>query len=249
MSRVKKPNKYVNTSTHPSGVLNSGKTKKTFGKNADYHKAKTLSDWLLIKYSIPYKTYRNKSKKRRKELRIEYAIDTGNRIGNGEDPMPMADMVKAAALQKIEGGVESSCTIEGVVHGGENLPILLAKVIETVISEHVYEKFGAPEEGLMWVIKYETLYEIVNYILYQCDSLQKEYLVNILEDDKEEVIMKISSNELLTEISSRYTKAKRSSDELEDYDDEPSSLDTDYWMDYMAEMGYPFTDDGEPVGW
>lgn len=43
----------------------------------DYHKAKTLKQWLFTKYEITYKAYRNKSKNRRTELRAEFEADTG----------------------------------------------------------------------------------------------------------------------------------------------------------------------------
>ena len=43
----------------------------------DYHKAKTLEQWLFMKYEITYKAYRNKSKNRRNELRAEFEADTG----------------------------------------------------------------------------------------------------------------------------------------------------------------------------
>ncbi len=36
-----------------------------------------MSHWLFVKYDMSYKTYRNKSKERRDELRIEFEADTG----------------------------------------------------------------------------------------------------------------------------------------------------------------------------
>ena len=51
--------------------------KRYKGENADYTKASTLSSWLFLKYDMSYKTYRNKSKNRRDELRKEYMYDTG----------------------------------------------------------------------------------------------------------------------------------------------------------------------------
>lgn len=78
MSRVRKPgNKYVNTSRYDSSVTGPSKMTRIHGENEDYSKARNLSSWLFIKYDISYKTYRNKSKKRRDELRAEYEADTG----------------------------------------------------------------------------------------------------------------------------------------------------------------------------
>ena len=31
--------------------------------------------------------------------------------------------------------------------------------------------------------------------------------------------------------------------------DEPDNTDTEYWMQYMAEAGFPLDDVGEPIGW
>ena len=64
MSRVRKPgNKYMNTSKYPPDVINSSKMVRIKGENPDTTKAKTLTDWLFLKYDMSYKTYRNKSKK------------------------------------------------------------------------------------------------------------------------------------------------------------------------------------------
>ncbi len=51
----------------------------------DYHDAKSITEWLLAKYGISYKTYRNKSKARRDELREEYAEDTNTDIRTQEE--------------------------------------------------------------------------------------------------------------------------------------------------------------------
>lgn len=45
----------------------------------------SLSEWLNAKYGMSYKTYRNKSKSRRDELREEYADDTGADIRSQEE--------------------------------------------------------------------------------------------------------------------------------------------------------------------
>ena len=78
MSRVKKPgNKYMNTTHYDDSVYGPSKMKRIHCEGEDFHKAKTLSHWLFVKYDMSYKTYRNKSKKRRDELRIEFESDTG----------------------------------------------------------------------------------------------------------------------------------------------------------------------------
>lgn len=78
MSRVIKPgNKFMNTVHYDSSVTGSSKMVRIHGDNEDYHKANTLSSWLFMKYDISYKTFRNKSKVRRDELKAEYLADTG----------------------------------------------------------------------------------------------------------------------------------------------------------------------------
>ncbi len=78
MSRVRKPsNKFMNTNKYPSSVTGPSKMTRIKGPNADYTKASSLTDWLFLKYDMSYKTYRNKSRNRRLELKEEYAEDTG----------------------------------------------------------------------------------------------------------------------------------------------------------------------------
>lgn len=78
MSRVKKPgNKFMNTPHYDHSVYSPSKMIRIHCEGEDYHKAKTLSHWLFVKYNISYKTFRNKSKNRRDELRKEFEIDTG----------------------------------------------------------------------------------------------------------------------------------------------------------------------------
>ena len=84
LSRVKKPNKFVNTSKYDSKITNPSKKVRIHHENEDYHKATTLSQWLFVKYNMSYKSYRNKSNKRRNELRKEFEIDTNITI-NGEN--------------------------------------------------------------------------------------------------------------------------------------------------------------------
>ena len=77
MSRVMKPgNKFMNTTKYPPRVTNPSKVKRIKGENPNPSKAKSLTDWLFLKYDMSYKTYRNKSKKRRDELRQEYESET-----------------------------------------------------------------------------------------------------------------------------------------------------------------------------
>lgn len=78
MSRVIKPNKFMNTVKYESSVTGPSKMTRIHLENEDYHKAGTLSSWLFMKYDMSYKTYSNKSKKRKDELRAEYVADTGN---------------------------------------------------------------------------------------------------------------------------------------------------------------------------
>lgn len=80
MSRVKKPNKYVNTTKYDASVTGPSKMVRIHSETEDYHKASSLSSWLFMKYDLSYKTYRNKSKARREQLREEYCRDTGKVI-------------------------------------------------------------------------------------------------------------------------------------------------------------------------
>ena len=78
MSRVKKPwNKFMNTTHYDNSVYGPSKMTRIHCEEEDFHKAKTLSHWLFVKYDMSYKTYRNKSKNRRNELRVEFENDTG----------------------------------------------------------------------------------------------------------------------------------------------------------------------------
>lgn len=78
MSRVLKPdNKFVNTVHYDHSVYEPSKIVRIHHKGEDYHKARTLAQWLFVKYDMSYKAFRNKSKNRRDELRKEYETDTG----------------------------------------------------------------------------------------------------------------------------------------------------------------------------
>lgn len=78
MSRVNKPNnRFLNMPRHAPSEYAPSKTVRIHTEHEDHTKAKTLSDWLFLKYDISYKTFRNKSKKRREELRAEFTADTG----------------------------------------------------------------------------------------------------------------------------------------------------------------------------
>lgn len=70
----------MNVSKYDSSVTSPSKMVRIHADGEDYHKASSLSSWLFIKYDMSYKTYRNKSKARRDELRDEYVNDTGNDI-------------------------------------------------------------------------------------------------------------------------------------------------------------------------
>lgn len=83
MSRVKKPgNKFVNTSHYDSSVYGPSKKIRIHHEGEDYHKVRTLAQWLFVKYDMSYKTFRNKSKSRRDEIRKEFEKDTGIIGGN-----------------------------------------------------------------------------------------------------------------------------------------------------------------------
>lgn len=77
MSRVHGHNKFMNTTRYDSSVTGPSKMTRIHSPNEDYHKASSLSSWLFMKYDMSYKTYRNKTKARRDELRAEYNADTG----------------------------------------------------------------------------------------------------------------------------------------------------------------------------
>lgn len=76
MSRVHGHNKFMNTTHYDSSVTGPSKMTRIHSPNEDYHKASRLSSWLFMKYDMSYKTYRNKAKARRDELRAEYNADT-----------------------------------------------------------------------------------------------------------------------------------------------------------------------------
>lgn len=77
MSRVKGYNKFVNTVRYDTSVTNISKMTRIHHEREDYHKCITLSHWLFVKYDMTYKTYRNKSKNRREQLKEEFHNDTG----------------------------------------------------------------------------------------------------------------------------------------------------------------------------
>ena len=77
MSRVHGHNKFMNTTRYDSSVTGPSKMTRIHSPNEDYRKASSLSSWLFMKYDMSYKTYRNKAKVQRDELRAEYNADTG----------------------------------------------------------------------------------------------------------------------------------------------------------------------------
>ena len=77
MSRIRKQgNRFMNTNKYPLTVTGTSKMVRIHLDGEDYHYASTLSQWLSIKYDMSYKTYRNKSKTRRDELKREFFQDT-----------------------------------------------------------------------------------------------------------------------------------------------------------------------------
>ena len=78
MSRVNRgKNKFMNTPTYDSKVYGPSKMTRIHFEGEDYHKAKTLSHWLFVKFDMSYKTFRRKSKNTRDALRKEFEKDTG----------------------------------------------------------------------------------------------------------------------------------------------------------------------------
>ena len=63
MSRVRKPNKYVNSTKYDSSITNISKKTRIHFDGEDYHNAKTLSQWLFLKYDMTYKTFKNRRRK------------------------------------------------------------------------------------------------------------------------------------------------------------------------------------------
>lgn len=83
MSRVKKPkNKFMNSPKYDPEIYQPSKVIRIKGTVSHPENAHTLSDWLFSKYGFSYKAYRNKSKKRREELRKEFEQDTGRKLQN-----------------------------------------------------------------------------------------------------------------------------------------------------------------------
>ena len=76
MSRVRKNQKFMNTSKIDGYNYGASKVVRIHSENEDYHKVSSLKSWLFIKYNMSYKTYRNKSKERRDMLRDEFIMDT-----------------------------------------------------------------------------------------------------------------------------------------------------------------------------
>lgn len=76
MSRVSKPNKFLNTVSYDSSITSPSKMVRIHCETEDYHKTRKLSHWLFVKYDMSYKTYRNKSRKRREE----FETDTGDKV-------------------------------------------------------------------------------------------------------------------------------------------------------------------------
>lgn len=70
----------TNTPRYDSSVTGPSKMARIHSPNEDYRKASSLSSWLFMKYDMSYKTYRNKAKARKDELRAEYNADTENDI-------------------------------------------------------------------------------------------------------------------------------------------------------------------------
>ena len=70
----------TNTPRYDSSVTGPSKMVRIHSPDEDYRKASSLSSWLFMKYDMSYKTYRNKAKARKDELRAEYNADTENDI-------------------------------------------------------------------------------------------------------------------------------------------------------------------------
>lgn len=55
---------------------------------SDYHNARSLSEWLLLKYNMRYATFHSKSKKRKDEIRAEYKADIEMPVQFSSDGSP-----------------------------------------------------------------------------------------------------------------------------------------------------------------
>ena len=104
MSRVRKPGgKYMNENRYDSSMYGPSKMVRIHHEGEDYHKATTLSQWLFAKYDMSYKTFRNKSKNRRDELRQEYEFDTGVKVAAREHMADLSEEEKARFIHDISG--------------------------------------------------------------------------------------------------------------------------------------------------
>ena len=74
----------MNTNRYDSSVTGPSPKVRIHFEGEDYHRAKTLSQWLFIKYDMSYKTFKNKSKNRKDELRAEFEADTGMHADMGK---------------------------------------------------------------------------------------------------------------------------------------------------------------------
>ena len=52
----------------------------------EYKSAKSIAQWLGLKYGMAYTTFRNKPKARRDQLREEYTRDTGRIVEELQEP-------------------------------------------------------------------------------------------------------------------------------------------------------------------
>ncbi len=84
MSRVHKPNKWLNMPRHSPEFYNMSPTERYKGAEVHPEKASSLSSWLFLKYDMSYKTFSRKSKARKDALRREFEEETGKKIRHPE---------------------------------------------------------------------------------------------------------------------------------------------------------------------
>lgn len=78
MSRVSKPNKYMNTPKHDPSITNPSKVKRTYRMGVgNYFDAECISEWLAIKYGMTYAQYKRRPQEERAKFQKEYTKDTG----------------------------------------------------------------------------------------------------------------------------------------------------------------------------
>ena len=79
MSRVFPNNKYLNLPRNFPEYYAPKEISFTRGDHGDYTKARTLTRYLFLRYGMSYKTFKEKSARRRNKIREEYYNITGQK--------------------------------------------------------------------------------------------------------------------------------------------------------------------------